>query len=194
MSTPPSTAASLRRAARPLFARQGYEATSIRDITRRAEVNLGAVTYHFGSKRQLYDAVLDSAVAPVIETVESHLAGDGPAIDRLEKAVRGIFRCLREDSDLPALLFQEVAAGRKPPPPVTDCLRRLVAAFSDLVRQGKAYGSIEIGDPYLAATSILAQTLSPGLLQRGLADGARRRSASSVENHAAEFVRRALRG
>lgn len=194
MSSPSPTAASLERAALPLFARQGYAATSIREITRRADVNLGAVTYHFGSKRELYDTVLESALVPVVEEVESHLDGEAPAIDRLERAVRGIFRCLREDSDLPALLFQEIAAGRQPPAPVTACLGRLVEAFSDLVRQGKAYGSIEAGDPYLAATSVLSQTVSHALLHRGLGGRARRRSARSVEDHGAEFVRRALTG
>lgn len=189
-----STAASLERAARPLFARRGYAGTSIRDITRRADVNLGAVTYHFGSKRRLYDTVLDAALSPLAEQVESHLDGEDPAIDRLERAVRGILQCLQDDSDLAALLFQEIAAGRQPPAPVAACLRRLTEAFSDLVRQGKAYGSVEAGDPYLTATSVLAQTLSHGLLQRGLAGAARRRSATSVENHAASFVRRALSG
>ncbi|PZM50707.1 hypothetical protein DKP91_18155 [Enterococcus faecium] len=45
-------------AAEMLFARQGHEATSMRQITALAGVNLAAVNYHFGSKEGLVQAVL----------------------------------------------------------------------------------------------------------------------------------------
>jgi AcrR family transcriptional regulator len=44
-------------AAEELFARKGYAATSVRDITAVAECNLAAVNYHFHSKRNLYREV-----------------------------------------------------------------------------------------------------------------------------------------
>ena len=44
----------LIEAARQQFARVGFDAASVRDITARAHANLGAITYHFGSKEALY--------------------------------------------------------------------------------------------------------------------------------------------
>jgi AcrR family transcriptional regulator len=41
-----------------LFADRGYSATSVRDITTAASVNLAAVQYHFGSKAALLRAVV----------------------------------------------------------------------------------------------------------------------------------------
>jgi AcrR family transcriptional regulator len=41
-----------------LFADRGYSATSVRDITTAASVNLAAVQYHFGSKEALLRAVV----------------------------------------------------------------------------------------------------------------------------------------
>ncbi len=41
-------------AAEHLFAEQGYDSTSIRDITAEAECNVAAVNYHFGGKDKLY--------------------------------------------------------------------------------------------------------------------------------------------
>jgi AcrR family transcriptional regulator len=43
--------------AEELFAEQGYDGTSIRDITSRADGNVAAVNYHFGSKGKLYEKV-----------------------------------------------------------------------------------------------------------------------------------------
>ena len=52
-------------AAERLFADKGYSATSLRDITNEAGVNLAAVNYHFGSKEELLVAVLERRLGPV---------------------------------------------------------------------------------------------------------------------------------
>ncbi|OJF68100.1 TetR family transcriptional regulator [Alteromonas sp. V450] len=44
-------------AAEYLFSNQGFTQTSLREITARADVNLASVNYHFGSKKNLIQAV-----------------------------------------------------------------------------------------------------------------------------------------
>src|SRR5438477_74118 len=51
--------------AEKLFGEKGFEATSLRDITTEAQVNLAAVNYHFQSKDSLIDAVIQRRIAPV---------------------------------------------------------------------------------------------------------------------------------
>jgi AcrR family transcriptional regulator len=64
MNQSPVTAESLLDAGQRLFAERGYDASSVRDLTAAASANLGAVTYHFGSKEALYHAVLERALVP----------------------------------------------------------------------------------------------------------------------------------
>jgi AcrR family transcriptional regulator len=70
-STPPaddSTSATrdlLLDAAERLFARDGFDAASLRAITREAGTNLAAVHYHFGSKEGLARAVFARRVGPL---------------------------------------------------------------------------------------------------------------------------------
>lgn len=52
-------------AAEALFMEHGFEATSLRRITARAQVNLAAVSYHFGSKEDLLKAVLRRRLDPM---------------------------------------------------------------------------------------------------------------------------------
>lgn len=52
-------------AAEQLFAERGPEATSLRDVTSAAGVNIAAVNYHFGSKAALYRAVVHRLLTPV---------------------------------------------------------------------------------------------------------------------------------
>ena len=52
-------------AAEELFMEHGFEATSLRLITTAAQVNLAAVNYHFGSKEELFQAVLTRRLDPM---------------------------------------------------------------------------------------------------------------------------------
>jgi len=52
-------------AAEALFMEHGFEATSLRAITNAAAVNLAAVNYHFGSKEELFQAVLTRRLDPM---------------------------------------------------------------------------------------------------------------------------------
>jgi AcrR family transcriptional regulator len=51
--------------AESLFMEHGFEGTSLRSITAAARVNLAAVNYHFGSKEELFQAVLTRRLDPM---------------------------------------------------------------------------------------------------------------------------------
>ncbi len=63
--SPPGTKDRILDAAEALFMTHGFEATSLRAITAAAEVNLAAVNYHFGSKEELFEAVLTRRLDPM---------------------------------------------------------------------------------------------------------------------------------
>jgi AcrR family transcriptional regulator len=63
----PDTKQRILDAAEKLIAEQGYAATSLRQIIGQAGVNLAAVHYHFGSKDELLNAVIQRKVGPVNE-------------------------------------------------------------------------------------------------------------------------------
>lgn len=59
--------------AEELFIEHGFEATSLRNITQRAKVNLAAVNYHFGSKEALIKAVFVRRFIPYLNDCEQAL-------------------------------------------------------------------------------------------------------------------------
>ncbi|UYM16028.1 TetR/AcrR family transcriptional regulator [Endozoicomonas euniceicola] len=60
-------------AAEALFAEYGFAETSLRSITSRAEVNLAAVNYHFGSKKALIQAVFARYLDPFAANLQDSL-------------------------------------------------------------------------------------------------------------------------
>ena len=62
---PAATKDRILDAAEGLFMEHGFEATSLRSITATADVNLAAVNYHFGSKEELFQAVLTRRLDPM---------------------------------------------------------------------------------------------------------------------------------
>lgn len=64
----------LIEAALDLFAAQGFEGTTTRQLAQRAKVNLAAIPYHFGSKEKLYHAVAEYIVERIQTRVLSGIA------------------------------------------------------------------------------------------------------------------------
>ena len=72
-------------AAEKLFGMNGFEATSLRDITSAADVNLAAINYHFHTKDSLIDAIVARRIEPVnkkrFELLEA--AGPNPTVEQI---------------------------------------------------------------------------------------------------------------
>ena len=65
-------------AAEKLFAENGFDTTSLRDITAAADVNLAAVNYHFQSKESLIEAVVMRCAGPINQKRLAMLDAAGP--------------------------------------------------------------------------------------------------------------------
>jgi AcrR family transcriptional regulator len=87
--------AAILDAAERLFAEKGYDATSLNEVGSEAGVSRGTPGYFFGSKQNLYDAVLERAFAEVRQAVrtgrERALASSQPAEVILAGAVSDYF-------------------------------------------------------------------------------------------------------
>jgi AcrR family transcriptional regulator len=167
------TAAALIDAARRLFALHGYDGASVRAITARAGANLGAITYHFGSKEALYESVIASAVGPSHQRLAEAAQLDGTPLDRLEGVVRAFFDFLYENPDLPRLMLQQLVGARPIPEQALRTIQGNVRLIASLIAEGQEDGSIRAGDPQLMALSIGSQpiwlTLARRVLQAGVA-------------------------
>jgi len=82
------TKSKILSAAEKLFGMNGFDGTSLRDITAEAQVNLAAVNYHFQSKESLIDALIERRIEPInrrrLEMLDA--AGPAPNVERIVEA------------------------------------------------------------------------------------------------------------
>jgi len=120
-SSPDETRESIIRAAGEVFGRHGFDGTTIRQITKRAGVNVAAVNYHFRDKAELYLRVLREAKCQTMERTVFSTAGTP------EEQLRGfIFSFVGSllDPARPAWHTQVVTQEMMRPTPALDTLVR----------------------------------------------------------------------
>jgi AcrR family transcriptional regulator len=109
IAKPVDTKTRILDSAEKLFGINGFDATSLRDITTEADVNLAAVNYHFQSKDSLIEAVIARRIEPINQARLALLdaAGREPTVEQILIAYLGpIF-----DKDIsPAVMAQMLAA------------------------------------------------------------------------------------
>jgi AcrR family transcriptional regulator len=119
---PAATKERILDTAEALFMEHGFEATSLRALTNAAGVNLAAVNYHFGSKEELFEAVLTRRLDPMNQERVALL-------DQLERrAAPGPLSC---DRILMALFVPALKLARDPARGGKNFLRLLGRAYAD---------------------------------------------------------------
>ena len=76
-----------------MFGERGFPATSLRDITTEAGVNVASVNYHFGSKEALLAEVLERRLKPInerrlelLDAAEARAGNEPPALEAIIRA------------------------------------------------------------------------------------------------------------
>jgi AcrR family transcriptional regulator len=95
----PATKQAVYDAAVRLFARNGFAATGMRELSREAGVNLATVNYFYGSKKGLLKAILEDYFAGLEAVLRANLDGVGAPDAKLKRLVAALARYFNSVSD-----------------------------------------------------------------------------------------------
>ena len=190
-------------AAERRFARQGFAATTIKDIASEAQLNSALLYYYFANKEDLYHAVLRRRI--------TGLAADlGPAIlapvlpaEAIRRFVQAYVGFLLLHPDLPALMQREVLdhAAAHALPEIQANAGALLRHFAEIIRKGQKSGDFRPDiDPVHAVVSIIGQVIYAFMAQPLIQGVLLQRGSSAPDavwlrefgQHAADFALRAL--
>ncbi len=100
-----SVAQHIARVAASLFARQGFDATSVREIVEAAEVTKPTLYYHFGSKMGLAEALLSRPLETLATTISAIVNEEPDPLHAVARLIEAHFRFCCEAPDRARLAY-----------------------------------------------------------------------------------------
>lgn len=140
------TRATLLKTALTVFSAKGYSAATLDDVAKAAKMTRGAIYWHFKSKAELYNTLVEEVSARGVAVVQQAVAEGGSLIEILRRVFVRQCALIEEDKEARAVmelaLFKtgldpELQAGRKNQLEAGNALIEGVAAA---MQQGVAQG------------------------------------------------------
>lgn len=106
------TRVKILEAADALFGELGFDVTTTRDIAQRSGVNKALIHYHFGTKDELFEAVLEGYYRRLGEAMQGALTSGGTLREQVEQLVETYADFLADNRSFSRIVQREVASGR----------------------------------------------------------------------------------
>jgi AcrR family transcriptional regulator len=147
-------------AAKKVFARKGYHATTIADIAKAAKLSYGSIYWYFESKDALFHALMESEgqalrhhVTEALTTTPSRESPDAP----FRAAVRTTFEFFESDRALVKLLFRDsYALGDRFEKHLFGIYEEFVTDIEGIIDDAQHRGLIIEAPPRMVAYSVAA--------------------------------------
>lgn len=189
-------------AAEALFARQGFTATTIKQIGSAAGLNPALIYYYFGDKEKLYHELLHRTFGRFAATAAERVGAAVPPADAIRSLIAWQSEVMLERRTLPRLLVREMldSEAEHAREEITQLAAGAFARLCALIAAGQEAGIFRGDlDPRFAAISSIS--LLPyfhvfwpaaGILLGHGTEGPTREEAEAYGRHAAAFVISAL--
>ena len=189
-------------AAERLFARQGFTATTIKQIGKEADVNPALLYYYYDSKETLYRAMLQRILGQLLARGSDAIERATSHADRIRAFVRAQARLLADHPHFPQLFVREMVdhQASHAEEAITSTAAGAFKRLCDVIVAGQQDGVFHRSlDPRFAAISIIAQVAyfviarpAVGLLLGHGPGGPPAELSERVFAHAEEFALAAL--
>jgi AcrR family transcriptional regulator len=125
-----------------LFHTQGFDGTSVRDIAKKADVNVALVSYHFGGKKGLYEELMTQFLEGYLQVIKEETERvSGSVRDQLLAVVKSLIeyqsshhyvaRMVHREMTLDSMLVREL---------MSTYLRKEKHDFEGIIRNGMRRG------------------------------------------------------
>jgi len=153
--------------AESIFAEQGFFQATMRRIAQKAEFALGTIYSRFGSKRQLYEKVIETKVEELVNFVTKETL-DAPLVqDKLEKFIHAKMTFFRKNLPFLRLYLADVEVPRPDvhhilPKKVREKYDSMLSDLTGVIWQGIQQGFLKPMDARVAAKALdgLTNTLA----------------------------------
>jgi AcrR family transcriptional regulator len=157
MSRNLDTQENIRKAAKHLFAKKGYNATSTREIVSEAGANISAIAYHFGGKEGLFLSLFDD----FLQQGNAAAGSFKDPVSELRYLLSRIIRLRFEDPELVTILQQEIVVHSERSEAIKERLVPIWQRIRFLLEKGNKGGDFEFRSSYNALNFAMSVAVFP---------------------------------
>jgi AcrR family transcriptional regulator len=151
--------------AEKLFAAKGFSGTSIRDISQEADINVSMISYYFGSKEKLIEALFKVRAAEFVKRLDDLLLNaDLSPLQRVYLMIDGIVDRITEKQCFHNVVVREQLATSSRTPLISDLLLDMkttnLRAMESIIEEGQKQGVFCKNVDVLMLSSVLFGTIN----------------------------------
>lgn len=143
-----------------LFAGKGFSGTSIRDIAHEADINVSMISYYFGSKEKLIEALFEVRFVESAERMENIVSNeDLSPLQKIYILIDGVIDRLLGNQCFHNIMLREQLSGEERTQVISDLIYQLKfknwEGINSILREGQIKGHFREG----VDVSLLSATL-----------------------------------
>ncbi len=148
-----------------LFAEKGYDATSVEEITATVGVAKGTLYYHFSSKEEIYNFLLEEGTKLLINNIDLKVSKFEKTIDKLRSVALLQLRIITKYENLITIYLSQVWGNDTRNQKCKKYINDYIAKIEEIVKEGMEKGELKEGNSAIVASEIFAFTCA-GLMYK----------------------------
>ena len=153
-----------------LFAKKGYEATSIEEITSIVGVAKGTLYYHFSSKEEIFNFLFEEGIKLLKNSIEIKTSKLNNSIDKLKAIILIQIKIIVKYENFISILLNEIWGQEQRNKKCREYVFEYVDLIENIIAEGIKNKEIIDGDANVIAHGIFGFTCSTMLYKLSLND------------------------
>ena len=137
-----------------LFEEKGYDATSIEEITATVGVAKGTLYYHFSSKEEIFNFLIEEGIKLLQNSVDIKTARHNNYIDKIKAIVLIQIKIVAKYENIITILLSQFWGTKERNKKCQELVYQYIGKIEKIVQEGIEKGEIKNGDTRAIASEI----------------------------------------
>ena len=148
-----------------LFAKKGYDGTSVEEITSVVGIAKGTLYYHFSSKEEIFNFLIEEGMKLLKNSIEIKISKYSNTIDKIKAIILIEIKTIVKYENLITLVISEMWGKEERNLRCRKYVFEYISIIEEIIKEGIAKGDIRNGNPEAMASGIFGVTCS-GLIYK----------------------------
>ena len=149
-----------------LFAEKGYDATSIEEITATVGVAKGTLYYHFSSKEEIFNFLIEEGIKLLQNSVDIKTSKHNNYIDKIKAIVLIQIKIVAKYENIITILLSKFWGTKERNKKCQELVYQYIGKIEKIVQEGIEKGEIKKGDTRAIASEIYGLICSTLVYQK----------------------------